>query len=167
MLEYQDLKYCEYEGVGLLIRGDSITKHNVSDTASCEIIIGTNIWNQVSGRILIDHFGYHKHHEGLVRTEQPPPPTPSKRRGLAQPPRAPQPMDPFADDAADKESEKSAYVKRLSEEDQKANIDAMMKREGDLIFMSPILAGFSLKSKLWREFLSSKEDLHPCILADK
>jgi hypothetical protein len=47
----------------------------------------------------------------------------------------------------------NTYVKRLSADQQKENAEAMMKREEDLMFMSPMLKGFSLKSKLWRTSL--------------
>jgi hypothetical protein len=60
--------------------------------------------------------------------------------------RPPPPTPPFPPAV-----EKKAYATRLSEEKQKDNVNDMLKREGDLIFMSPILPGFSLKSKLWRK----------------
>jgi hypothetical protein len=96
---------------------------------------------------LIDHFGYHKHHEGLVRTESktpPPPPPPGQ----------------YTDGAVKKEEE-NTYVKRLSEEKQRENVEEMLKRDGDLIFISPMLEGFSLKAKLWRK---SPPSSHPLTL---
>jgi hypothetical protein len=78
----------------------------------------------VNGRILIDYYGYQKHHEGL------------DRRGST-------------DNNGEKSSEKSTYVKCLPKEKQQENINEMLSREQDLMFMTPILEGFSLKSKLW------------------
>jgi len=44
----------------------------------------------------------------------------------------------------------SNYAQRISEEQQLKNKNAMLAREEDLIFVSPILEGFSLKNKIWR-----------------
>lgn len=88
---------------------------------------------QVSGRILIDYYGYQKHYKGLTRSENN------------------QPNNLDHDD--EESSENSNYVKRLSNEKQKDNKDKMLAREQDLVFVSPILVGFSLKAKLWREHL--------------
>jgi SpoVK/Ycf46/Vps4 family AAA+-type ATPase len=46
----------------------------------------------------------------------------------------------------------SAYIKRLSDEEQEANKQAMLARETDLLFVSPMLTGYSLKNKLWLSF---------------
>lgn len=48
-------------------------------------------------------------------------------------------------------SEQTSYVKRLSKEKQQKNIDEMLARPDDLLFVSPILEGFALKNKLWRK----------------
>jgi len=47
----------------------------------------------------------------------------------------------------------SLYIKRLSEEEQKMNKKAMLGREHDLVFLSPLLPGYALKNKLWCEYL--------------
>ena len=86
----------------------------------------------MSGRILIDFFGYSKHFEGLDRTEN----RDTRRDAGAEPP-----------------SEDSMYVKRLTEEKQEDNKREMLAREKDLIFVSPILKGFALKNKLWCEYI--------------
>jgi SpoVK/Ycf46/Vps4 family AAA+-type ATPase len=49
-------------------------------------------------------------------------------------------------------AEKSNYIRRLSAEKQEANKAEWLAKESDLIFMSPILTGFSLKAKLWLNF---------------
>jgi hypothetical protein len=46
------------------------------------------------------------------------------------------------------------YIKRLTEEEQKKNRDELLARKDDLIFISPMLMGYALKNKLWREFKS-------------
>ena len=48
-------------------------------------------------------------------------------------------------------SEGSVYIKRLTEEKEQENKREMLAREKDLICVSPILKGFALKNKLWRE----------------
>jgi hypothetical protein len=107
----------------------------------------------VSGRILIDYFGYHKHHEGLVRKEigGPPPPPPPPFSSRPRLPRAPSQHIEYNEDGTvrEKKNEGPAYVKRLSEEKQKQNVEEMLRRVDDLIFVSPMLEGFSLKGKLW------------------
>ena len=81
---------------------------------------------QISGRILVDFYGYAKHHKGLER-QQP------------------------AENGATKES---AYVRPLNSKEQQANKAAMLARNQDLMFLSPMLAGFALKDKLWRKKLT-------------
>jgi hypothetical protein len=51
---------------------------------------------------------------------------------------------------AETPSEESKYVIRLGKDKQQENINEMLAREDDLIFVSPILEGFALKNKLWR-----------------
>ena len=82
---------------------------------------------KVTGRVLIDYYGYQKHHEGL------------ERQGNNE-------------DEGDKASESALYSKCLPKEKQQANIKEMLSRDKDLIFVSPMLKGFSLKSKLWCKF---------------
>ena len=48
--------------------------------------------------------------------------------------------------------EKSAYLEPLTKEQQKANKENMLAREQDLIFVTPMLEGFALKNKVWREY---------------
>jgi hypothetical protein len=93
---------------------------------------------QISGRILVDYFGYAKHHEGLHRVE--------------------------AKDNGDG-SENSTYIKRLNDEKQAQNKADMLSRKDDLIFISPILRGFSLKAKLWLNFYV--DDIRPVTWNDE
>jgi hypothetical protein len=61
----------------------------------------------------------------------------------------------------EKEKKENTYVKRLSVDKQKENVETMLKRTQDLIFVSPILEGFSLKAKLWRtSYLSIFQTSH-------
>lgn len=107
----------------------------------------------MSGRILIDIYGYNKHHGGLQRTE-------NKAKQAVQnvydptlslhsPANVPVPPVTPNNEA---EAENSAYIKRLSDEEQQNNKDEMLARPHDLVFLSPILTGFSLKDKLWRQY---------------
>lgn len=136
ILNYQELTYCEYTGVGLLPTPCGIQKHNVCCHLQNRDLENRDILthSQVSGRILIDYFGYSKHQEGLQRND-----SGNKRtRGNGA----------KAKDA----NEESTYVKRLPREKQEENrMEMLGDREKDLIFLSPMLKGFALKNKLWRE----------------
>lgn len=79
---------------------------------------------QVTGRVLIDYYGYQKHHEGL------------ERQGTNE-------VD------GEKSESKALYATSLPKVKQEANIKEMLSRGSDMIFVSPMLKGFSLKSKLW------------------
>ena len=48
-------------------------------------------------------------------------------------------------------SEKPASGSRLGEEEQAKNKQAMLTRQDELMFLSPLLEGYALKNKLWRE----------------
>lgn len=147
VLDYQGLTYLEYEG--LAIYEDDcvgIEKHNVT------------------GRILIDTYGYNKHHLALQRrggkdldsmnnlvvmpNNNDPisiidcgiPPAPQPHRKAKYPPL---PNGPAA------QKPKSLYIKRLTDEEQAKNKNDMLAREQDLIFLSPLLPGYALKNKLW------------------
>ena len=83
---------------------------------------------EVSGRILIDFHGYNKHHEGYQRVEN------------------------TSEDASQSGGkEKTAHLEPLTKEQQKANKEAMLARRQDLIFVTPVLEGFALRNKVWRE----------------
>jgi ATPase family associated with various cellular activities (AAA) len=112
---------------------------------------------QVSGRILIDHFGYCKHHEGLKRNEIKDPNSQDQDQCNKKSRKNNRGQDQN-DQSAEDDSEKN-YIRRLSLEKQEANKKAMLANEQDLIFMSPILTGFSLKVKLWLSFYV--DDIRP------
>ncbi|KIW00918.1 uncharacterized protein PV09_07661 [Verruconis gallopava] len=150
VLKYQGLTYCEYDGLGLFneeATGTRNEKHNVS------------------GRILIDIYGYEKHHEALKRSSgQDRDSKRRKNRTKPQPPQQ-QPVDLFnntipmttttvATNAVQIVDDKAEhhYIKRLSEADQKKNEEEMLGRPHDLMFLSPILKGYALKNKLWLSF---------------
>jgi hypothetical protein len=98
---------------------------------------------QVTGRILIDFFGYKKHHEGLQRQGN------SAHRGRGrrseETNRIPDPN----------EAEQSSYAQTLDKEKQEENKEEMLARVEDLVFVSPVLLGFALKNKLWRTLSTS------------
>jgi hypothetical protein len=91
---------------------------------------------QVAGRILVDYFGYEKHQNGNQRTDTGN--KKSRKTGTNQ------------NDAGANES---AYINALPKEQQEENQKEMLgDREDDLVFVSPLLKGFSLKNKLWRTY---------------
>lgn len=60
VLDYQGLTYCNYEGMAIF-QDKEVEKHNVSMACLKNPIRGINA-SQVNCRILIDVFGYNKHH---------------------------------------------------------------------------------------------------------
>jgi len=103
---------------------------------------------KVASRILIDFFGYQKHHEGLQRNET------TSRRGHGRGHQPPQPQQaPGNPNSADATSisGKSMHAQSLSKETQEDNKHEMLDRKDDLVFVSPLLRGFALKNKLWRK----------------
>lgn len=151
VLDYQGLTYLEYEG--LAIYEDDmvgIEKHNVT------------------GRILIDTYGYNKHHLALQRRggkdldsmnnlvvmpnnndpvaaiiDNPIPPAPHPHRKARHPP---VPNIPAV------QKPKSLYIRRLTDEEQAKNKNDMLARGEDLVFVSPLLPGYALKNKLWCKY---------------
>jgi len=106
----------------------------------------------VSGRIVIDIHGHQKHTGGLKRTEN------KERQQLAESSRADGMLINVANQAAnggntEAAGDSSVYIQRLSDEEQQRNKREMLEREQDLIFVSPMLPGFSLKDKRWSQYL--------------
>jgi hypothetical protein len=152
VLQYQGLTYCDYEGLGLFteeaanIRGE---KHNVA----C--------------RILIDIYGYQKHHEALSRTSGKDHASSKKKknnkRAVAPPPQAiefiidPLTLLPVANQPVNETTVMTLpenkidefYIKRLSEAEQQKNRDEVLARPEELCFLSPMLEGYALKNKMW------------------
>lgn len=92
--------------------------------------------SQVTGRILIDHFGYKKHFEGLQRSD-----SSNRKKRLAQ-----QPPPPSGGGNGAK------YVQTLPKEQQEENRKEMLgRRKDELVYVSPLLEGFALKNKQWRK----------------
>lgn len=87
----------------------------------------------MSGRILVDFYGYAKHHKGLERIEKP---TQNENSDTTE---------------GNTSSEGSTYLRPLDIKEQEANKAAMMARNRDLMFVSPMLSGFALREKLWRK----------------
>ncbi|RDW64256.1 ATPase-3 [Coleophoma crateriformis] len=136
VVEYQGLVHCEYSGLGILDRGKCIEKHNVSS------------------RILIDNVGYHKHYEGVARKEAPIPQIPLP--GLVR---------DFRIETNEGPAEQNTYLQPISEEQQQKNKEELLAREQDLLFVSPMLKGFSLKNKLWLNFFV--DDITPVVWNDE
>jgi hypothetical protein len=125
---------------------------------------------QVSGRILIDTFGYQKHHLGLKRRDGKDQESKNAKLlreavtaeeqaaiALGIPGYPHHSLIPVVD--ANENNPETAgsstikdddlYIKRLSDGDQKKNKDEMLARKDDLIYISPMLVGYALKNKLW------------------
>jgi hypothetical protein len=124
----------------------------------------------VAGRILIDIYGYNKHHLALKRREGKDKASQKKKVNrdiqispfLNLPPMPPPPppiqiisLDGIPIDGhSTEEIREDYYIKRLSDNDQKKNKDEMLARGEDLVFLSPMLMGYALKNKLWCRFSS-------------
>lgn len=132
---------------------------------------------QVEGRVLIDSYGYIKHHVSLQR-----------RGGKAKKSRRnrergkkvnsadddlcdmPPPalgqflldgilMDSHGEPVETNITKDGSYIKRLTDDEQKKNRDDLLARKDDLVFLSPMLMGYALKNKLWRELPLPKDDV--------
>ncbi|TVY73501.1 putative 26S proteasome regulatory subunit-like protein [Lachnellula suecica] len=134
-LEYQDLTYSEYSGIALMPTPCGMVKHNVT------------------GRILIDYFGYKKYHEGMQRQGSGTGRGRGRRSGETN--RVPGPNG----------AEQSNYVQSLEMEKQEENKDDMLARAEDLVFVSPFLLGFALKNKQWLHFYV--DDIKPVVWNDE
>ena len=89
--------------------------------------------------------GYNKHHLAKgVREGRGPDVRRNIVRGTGRPVRG----------RSRKASEKAAAPKRLDEAEQQKNKEAMLTKEEDLVFMSPLIDGYALKNKLWRKCTS-------------
>lgn len=138
-LEYQELTYCEYTGVGLLKTQCGFQRHNVNS------------------RILIDYFGYKKHFEGLARNDN------TARRGRGRGNSNNNAQNLPNGEAAPREN---IYVETLPVEKQEENKKEMLgKRYDDLVFVSPLLEGFALKNKQWLNFYV--DDIKPVVWNDE
>ncbi|KAK0708097.1 hypothetical protein B0H67DRAFT_648199 [Lasiosphaeris hirsuta] len=138
VLDYQGLTYCTYTGIGIYHEDKRVEKHNVD------------------GRILIDVVGFNKHHLAQgIREGKDPETRRNMVRGTGRPP-------PARDR---KVLEKAIIAKRLDEYEQQKNKEAMLSKEEDLVFMSPLIDGYSLKNKLWLSFYV--EDIKPMVWNDQ
>lgn len=90
--------------------------------------------------------GFNKHHlaQGIREGRGPE----AKRNMVRGTGRPPPPRDR-------KVPEKAVISKRLDEQEQQKNKEAMLAKEDDLVFMSPLIDGYALKNKLWRKLASS------------
>lgn len=138
VLDYQGLTYCTYTGIGIYHEDKRVEKHNVD------------------GRILIDVVGFNKHHLAQgIREGKDPETRRNMVRGTGRPP-------PARDR---KVLEKAIIAKRLDEHEQQKNKEAMLAKEEDLVFMSPLIDGYALKNKLWLSFYV--EDIKPMVWNDQ
>ncbi|KAK3384617.1 P-loop containing nucleoside triphosphate hydrolase protein [Lasiosphaeria ovina] len=138
VLEYQGLTYCLYSGIGIYHEDKRLEKHNVD------------------GRILIDVVGFNKHHLAQgIREGKDPETRKNMVRGTGRPT---QPPDRKA-------LEKAKISKRLDAKEQQKNKEAMLERESDLVFISPLIDGYALKNKLWLSFYV--EDIKPMAWNDE
>ncbi|KAL8297395.1 hypothetical protein RB597_006481 [Gaeumannomyces tritici] len=147
VLDYQGLTYCCYTGLAIRqvesknpAEKDCIEKHNVD------------------GRILIDVLGYKKHHLAQgVREDKDPHTTKNTVQGTGRTGAAP------GKQAANTNA--PAPAKRLTEEEQAKNRQAMLHDENRLMFMYPLMEGYALKNKLWMSFYI--EEIRPMVWNDE
>jgi hypothetical protein len=121
---------------------------------------------QVNCRILIDVFGYNKHHLAKGFREDDDPyfrrniVSGTGLRGQQSQPLSALPVtqsyvklkyrDPVLDGDGSRSNEPKSN-KRLSEDRQASNKKTMLSKETDLMFLGPLLEGYALKNKLWRK----------------
>ncbi|KAK3381694.1 hypothetical protein B0H63DRAFT_396910 [Podospora didyma] len=141
VLNYQGLTYCTYSGIGIYHEEKRLEKHNVD------------------GRILIDVVGFNKFHLAQgIREGKDPETKKNMVRGTGRP--SPQELTSKGNQGL----EKAKIAKRLDRKERILNKEAMLKREADLIFISPLIDGYALKNKLWLSFYV--EDIKPMVWND-
>ncbi|KAF2670112.1 P-loop containing nucleoside triphosphate hydrolase protein [Microthyrium microscopicum] len=150
VLDFQGLSYSTYTGVAFWVGPKCTEKHNVD------------------GRILIDTYGYQKHHqtsdrkggkdEDMARNKI----QPLRRRARAH--HRPQDSQTESEIDGALNPPQTFYITRLTEDDIAANKETMLEREPELIFLSPMLKGYALQNKLWLKFYV--EDVKPVVWND-
>jgi hypothetical protein len=122
----------------------------------------------VDGRILIDTFGYHKHHENLTRTGGRAHDSnysrilSSKKEDIEDPDgtKAVQASVAILQTAkTDAKQKGTSYIKRLTPEAIAKNKKIMEDNAEYLMYISPLVKGYCLKAKLWLQFYI--DDLRP------
>lgn len=124
VLDLQGLEYRCYNALALhkSPEKDCIEKHNVE------------------GRVLIDVVGYNKYHLAMGSREKKGETDRSRRTRRTKP-------DPPGDD--DETEGLKPLRRRLNEKEKEDNRVEMMSREDDFKYMSELIGGYSLKSKVW------------------
>ncbi|KAB5584935.1 P-loop containing nucleoside triphosphate hydrolase protein [Coniochaeta sp. 2T2.1] len=136
VLDYQGLSHCTYNGMAISREG-----------------------KKVNCRVLIDVFGYNKHHLAKGSREDA---DPNSQRNIVSGTGVPA----YTDLATNgKPVEGPSSVKRLSKRDQVKNKEIMLSREHELMFLNPLLQGYALKNKLWLSFFV--EDIAPVVWNDE
>ncbi|ODA77245.1 hypothetical protein RJ55_06872 [Drechmeria coniospora] len=142
VLDLQGLRYCSYNGIAIQSAGKEVSKH------------------LVQGRILIDVFGYNKHHLAQGRRER------KEARaswcdeylfGSYSDSDSVSSLSSFSslcnlDGSSERRLAGRLDVNRPSEFQIAKSKKEIMQREEDLQFMSGTIGGFALKNKLWVEF---------------
>lgn len=136
MLDFQGLNYCCYEGLAIQKSGEGISKHNIE------------------GRVLIDPVGYNKYHLNKGNREDSDPSTDRNQAGKMDRHRASRRRRQPPIEQPDEEGEAVPVDRqhRLSDEEQLTNKKDMLSREDELGFMSELVGGYALKSKVWGTF---------------
>ncbi|KAB5578162.1 P-loop containing nucleoside triphosphate hydrolase protein [Coniochaeta sp. 2T2.1] len=141
VLDYQGLSHCTYNGMAIYREGKKVERHNVN----C--------------RILIDVFGYNKHHLAKGSRQDA---DPNSQRNIISGTGVPAYTD-LATNSKLVDGPSSAQ--RLSIADQVKNKRIMLSREHELMFLNPLLQGYALKNKLWLSFFV--EDIAPVVWNDE
>ena len=162
-LEYQNIHYLCYKGIGLLPQQEKIKlnafKFNVSlITVVAEISFANNV--KIDGRIIVDPYLYARTNENVRRVVMP---------FRFQKGRGPGTKKNYPRDEAEKaiRSTQPYALKtrpRPDEHQQKVNREEVEQDEENLWLMSPVLDGFSLNDKIWMNFLV--EHVEPLKLDD-
>ncbi|GJC92634.1 ATPase [Colletotrichum higginsianum] len=142
VLDLQGLTYCTYNGIAVGKKG----KYNVE------------------GRILVDVVGFNKYERTQGKREQDDAATRRNRVSQSQTHHQQDENDEGADESKP-EKTGADISKHLGVHEQRKNKEEMLAREGDLMFMSPLIEGFALKNKVWLAFYV--EDIEPIVWNDK
>ncbi|TQN67110.1 ATPase family AAA domain-containing protein FIGL1 [Colletotrichum shisoi] len=143
VLDLQGLTYCTYNGIAVGKKG----KYNVE------------------GRILVDVVGFNKYERTQGKREQDDANT--RRNRVSQSQTHHHQQDEYGEGTEESKPEKTGAgsSKHLGVNDQRKNKEEVLARDGDLMFMSPLIEGFALKNKVWLSFYV--EDIEPIVWNDK
>ncbi|CAI6088248.1 unnamed protein product [Clonostachys chloroleuca] len=146
LLDFQGIRYCCYNGLGIQTCRGQAKRHNVE------------------GRVLIDVVGYNRFllSQGSRETEDP---ETARNRVIKLGGGYDSSEDEEKEEEKEEEKPKTNPNRTLTAAEQQKNKDAMLCREEDLAFATNLVEGFALRNKEWLLFYI--EDIEPMVWNEK